>query len=96
MKKLLILSLLLITLNCNAQYNYKTIDKSNLIIPTTILASTVITVELLKTNYDLYTLDCIAISGIALSAMSYIVIEQVKKNTPKKYRKKRIKKLSRL
>jgi hypothetical protein len=61
------------------------------------LTTTIITVEILaNNNYDMYTIDCVALSGIAISVTSYLLIERIKANPPRKYINKRRKKFNRL
>ena len=101
MKTILTILLVIITLNCNAQLNkhkQKSIDYNVVIIPATILVTTAFTVDYLARsgNANSYQLDQVGITGLAVSIMSYIVIDAIKSNPPRKAYKKRIRKLSRL
>ena len=102
MKTFITLLLLIITLNCNAQYgNSKelTSDSPEMLIPISIIATTMITVDIMlkDTNkYDEITTSTVAVTGIVTSIMSYKLIQILKANPSKIIRKKRIKRLSRL
>lgn len=102
MKILITLLLVSLTLNCKAQYGKNSeskIDQDLMTIPVCIVFTTVITVDIMRSNtdkYDQIDVRTAALLGMAVSTMSYIVIKKVKENTPRKVYKKRIKKLSRL
>jgi hypothetical protein len=103
MKKLLgLILILLITLNCNAQYSNNSEPKINqdlMVIPVCIVFTTAMTVDIMRKDtdkYDQIDVRTAALLGVAVSTMSYIVIKKAKKNPPRKVYKKRIKKLSRL
>lgn len=102
MKNLLLLLLLLSSFNCTAQYSrdYKAKNnKKEYVLPLILLTSTAITVDVISRtvpDVSVQTLDSVALTGIAISLMSIIVIEQIKSNPPKKVYRKRIKRLSRL
>ena len=106
MKTFITLIIVLITLNCNAQYskaaykcNYgqKTETFKDIVIPVSILATTFVTVEyMLQNDMNKQTGSIISLTGMVTSATSYFVIKLVKKNTPKKIQKRRRKRFSRL
>ena len=105
MKTLITLLLVLsITFACNAQYqkqsfsqNKLTSQSNEMLIPIGITLGTAIIVDVMITNkYDEITTSTVALTGIVTGIMSYKVIQAIKENSPRKVRKKRIKKFSRL
>lgn len=98
MKTLIIILLGVITFNCNAQLinTTSTLSKESpeMLIPISIVAVTFVTTDLMiRSNQSAINTSTIAITGIATSIMSYKVIQALKTNSPKRIRKRRIKRL---
>ena len=66
-------------------------------IQSSLLVVTFTVVEIMYQNdMESSQLTTVAFTGIAITLVSHYVIRKIKINSPKKYRKKRIKKFSRL
>ena len=103
MKTILSIILLIITLNCNAQFSQKLQlkDSNVMLVPIGLVVTTALTVDLMSRSSNenlsnVQTLDIVGLTGITISVMSYIVIDKIKNNPPKKVYKKRIKRLNHL
>jgi len=89
MKTLTMILLLFSIINLNAQ------NTKEYVLPAILLASTAITVDVSARYVEgiqTQTLDQIALTGIAISAMSIIIIEKIKNNPPERRLKRKIKK----
>lgn len=94
MKKTIIILLIAISFNCNAQYSNKKMNTfKDLVIPITIMTATFTTVECMHySNTSVKTGTITALTGMATTIVSFYIVKGIKNNTPRKIRNRRFKK----